>query len=67
MISFVCVKLISALCSNFRIEDEADYREFLESVASVLCSEGEIGPAAFHKASRGNGVSRGKHMISQTV
>ena len=41
----------------FRAEDEAEFREFLETVAVVLCSDIEITPDTFHRAARGYGVS----------
>ena len=43
--------------SYFRAEDEAEFREFLETVAVVLCSDIEITPDTFHRAARGYGVS----------
>ena len=42
---------------HFRAEDEAEFREFLETVAVVLCSDIEITPDTFHRAARGYGVS----------
>ena len=42
----------------FRAEDEAEFREFLETVAVVLCSDIEITPDTFHRAARGYGVSQ---------
>ena len=39
-----------------REEDESEYREFLEIVAVVLCSDIEIGPNTFHRAAKGHGV-----------
>lgn len=41
----------------FRVEDESEFREFLDIVAVVLCSDIEISPNTFHKAARGHGVS----------
>ena len=40
-----------------RAEDEAEFREFLETVAVVLCSDIEISSDTFHRAARGYGVS----------
>lgn len=39
-----------------RAEDEAEFREFLETVAVVLCSDIEISSDTFHRAARGYGV-----------
>ena len=41
----------------FRAEDEAEFREFLETVAVVLCSDIEITSDTFHRAAKGYGVS----------
>ena len=42
---------------RFRLSEEAAYREFLDIVSVVLCSDIEIGPNTFHAAARGHGVS----------
>ena len=41
----------------FRSEEESEFREFLETVAVVLCSDIDITPDIFHRAARGYGVS----------
>ena len=48
---------INSYFYHFRAEDEAEFREFLETVAVVLCSDIEITPDTFHRAARGYGVS----------
>ena len=40
-----------------RADEEAEFREFLETVAVVLCSDIEISSDTFHRAARGYGVS----------
>ena len=47
----------SPINSIFRAEDEAEFREFLETVAVVLCSDIEITSDTFHRAAKGYGVS----------
>ena len=42
-----------------RAENEIEFREFLEIVAVILCSDIEIGPSTFHSAAKGHGVSAG--------
>ena len=59
---YECIRLgisykFHSLFFYFRAEDEAEFREFLETVAVVLCSDIEITPDTFHRAARGYGVS----------
>ena len=49
----------------FRAEDEAEFREFLETVAVVLCSDIEITSDTFHRAAKGYGVSSSSIIIPQ--
>ena len=49
--------LNNLLSISFRAEDEAEFREFLETVAVVLCSDIEITSDTFHRAAKGYGVS----------
>ena len=47
----------------FRSEEESEFREFVDTVAVVLCSDIEITPDIFHRAARGYGVSQFKKIL----
>ena len=49
--------IFQSIFTFYRAEDEAEFREFLETVAVVLCSDIEISSDTFHRAARGYGVS----------
>jgi len=55
--TWLCSPKWQVLFLCFRSEEESEFREFLETVAVVLCSDIEITPDIFHRAARGYGVS----------